>query len=72
MVSPRSHTPRIRAPMSVLKAPRILVALKPEERDTFARRAELSNMTLSAYARHLVLIGLQWCEADEAKGTSHA
>jgi hypothetical protein len=59
MVSPRSHTPRIRAPMGVLKAPRILVALKPEERETFTHRAELNSMTLSAYARHLVLVGLR-------------
>jgi hypothetical protein len=71
MVSPRSHTPRVRAPLGVLKAPRLLVALLPEERAEFDRRCAASGMTGSAYARHLVLIGLQ-CEADEAKGTSHA
>jgi hypothetical protein len=71
MVSPRSHTPRRRGPQGATQSPRILLALLPEERAEFARRAEACNFTLSAYARHLVLIGLQ-CEADEAKGTSHA
>lgn len=67
MVSPRSHTPRVRAPMGVLKAPRLLVALLPEERAEFDRRVSMSDMTISAYARHLVLIGLK----HEAEVISH-
>lgn len=71
MASPRSHTPRVRAPMGVLKAPRLLVALLPEERAEFDRRCAESGQTNSGFARHLVLIGLQY-DADEAKGISHA